>query len=150
MKIKQYAYFRIRSDRLPPAEITTHVGIAPDRVALRGSRIKDPPRPATHVWEVRCDEHGLTVTEQIERVIDRLGPRRDAIRVLVESAHDITTCLQVVREFDGDDGEEEVLPSIGDLQKLSGQHQLLGWHLSVEVLDFLRGVQAEIDVDEYG
>jgi sirohydrochlorin ferrochelatase len=36
------------------------------------------------------------------------------------------------------------------LVKLSGQHQLLGWHVSGDVLDFVREVHAEIDVDEYG
>jgi hypothetical protein len=59
--------------------------------------------------------------------------------------------LQLVRHFDDDDGEEEEL-SVSDapLQKLAGQHQLLGWHLDSDVLGFLARVGAEIDADEYG
>jgi hypothetical protein len=59
--------------------------------------------------------------------------------------------LQVVRYFDDPDGEEEELsPPDAELQKLSGQHQLLGWHLDREVLDFLMATGASLDVDEYG
>jgi hypothetical protein len=36
------------------------------------------------------------------------------------------------------------------LEKLAGQHQLLGSHLNREVLDFLTEVGAELDADEYG
>jgi hypothetical protein len=36
------------------------------------------------------------------------------------------------------------------LEKLSGQHQLLGWHLDRHVLNFLSEVGAEFDADEYG
>jgi hypothetical protein len=35
-------------------------------------------------------------------------------------------------------------------EKLSGQHQLLGWHLPGDVMRFLVDVGAELDVDEYG
>lgn len=150
MRIRQYAYFSLRSEDVPPDEITERIGINPDRVALRGSRIQDPPRPAAHLWEVRCDEPGLTVTEQVAHVIARVGPKRSAIRALVDSSAQISAWLQVVRYFDADDGEEEASTVIGDLEKLPGQHQLLGWHLSADALDFVRDVHAEIDVDEYG
>jgi hypothetical protein len=59
--------------------------------------------------------------------------------------------LQLVRFFDDEDGEEEELsPPDAPLQKLSGQHQLLGWHLDRDSLGFLAHVGAEIDADEYG
>jgi hypothetical protein len=59
--------------------------------------------------------------------------------------------LQVVRYFGFDDGEKEGLTVTADgLEKLSGQHQLLGWHLSAEVMSFLVNLGAEIDADEYG
>ena len=42
-------------------------------------------------------------------------------------------------------------PEQGQLmEKLPRQHQLLGWHLGPEVLDFLAATGAELDVDEYG
>jgi hypothetical protein len=37
-----------------------------------------------------------------------------------------------------------------EFERLSGQHQLLGWHLGRNILDFLRDVDAEMDFDEYG
>jgi hypothetical protein len=39
---------------------------------------------------------------------------------------------------------------VGELEKLSDQHQLLGWHLDRGVVQFLDEVDAELDVDEYG
>jgi hypothetical protein len=33
---------------------------------------------------------------------------------------------------------------------MTGQHQLLGWHLDRETLQFILGIGAAIDVDEYG
>jgi hypothetical protein len=36
------------------------------------------------------------------------------------------------------------------LQKLPGQHQLLGWHLDRDAVRLLARVGAEIDADEYG
>jgi hypothetical protein len=150
MKIEQYAYFGIYSDEMPPDEITARVGVEPDHVAVRGSRIQDPPRPVSHMWHVECREPGLTVDEQIARVVARVGPKRAAIRALVESSSDTGAVLRIVRYFDSDQGEEEELTVVGDLHKLTGQHQLLGWHLSSDVLDFVRDVHAEIDADEYG
>jgi hypothetical protein len=59
--------------------------------------------------------------------------------------------LQLVRQFDDDEGEEEELsPPDAPLQKLAGQHQLLGWHLEADSVGFLARVGAEIDCDEYG
>jgi hypothetical protein len=80
IKIKQYAYFAIGSDVLTPDEIARRVGLPPDRALLRGSRIENPPRPAIHKWEIRCDEPGLPVNEMIARVLARLEPSRSAIR----------------------------------------------------------------------
>nr|WP_255279509.1 hypothetical protein [Actinomadura madurae] len=58
--------------------------------------------------------------------------------------------LQVVRMFEHPDGEEEDRPApVGGLEKLPGQHQLLGWHLDGRVLEFLRLTRAELDIDEY-
>jgi len=59
--------------------------------------------------------------------------------------------LSVDCYLDDDDGEEEELsPADAPLQKLAGQHQLLGWHLDADSISFLARVGAEIDADEYG
>jgi hypothetical protein len=62
------------------------------------------------------------------------------------------SCLQLVRFFNDDEGEdeEEVSPPDAPLQKLAGQHQLLGWHLDADSLNFLSRIGAETDADEYG
>jgi hypothetical protein len=150
MKIRQYTYFGIRSGQVHPDEITARLGLVPDRVALRGSRVEDPPRPKAHLWVVGCDAPGLTVTEQLEQVIARVNVKREAIRELIESSDETAAWLQVVRHFEADDGDAEGVPVAGDVEERSGQHQLLGWHLSAEALDFVREVHAEIDIDEYG
>ena len=36
------------------------------------------------------------------------------------------------------------------LERLPGQHQLLGWHLTHEQLGFLASIRCSIDADEYG
>jgi hypothetical protein len=80
-----------------------------------------------------------------------VAPSRTAIRELLKTSDDTTPWLQIVRSFNTDDGEDETIDVTPDgLEKLSGQHQLLGWHLNGEVLDFLSEVGAELDADEYG
>jgi hypothetical protein len=151
MKIEQYVYFAIASSVLVPDEIGRRVGLVPDHVMIRGSRSEDPPRPKYHKWELRSDERGLGIGEQVERVMGRLAPARDAIRDLVASSDDIAAWLQIVRYFNAEAGEEEEITVTEDgLEKLSGQHQLLGWHLDREVIAFLADVGAEFDADEYG
>jgi hypothetical protein len=151
MKIRQHAYFAISSEALKASEITRRVGLAPDQATLRASRMQDPPRPRFHIWEVRCDEPGLPVDAQIDRVIKRLLPVRAAVRDLVATVDDAAAWLQVVRYFDVEDGEEEKITVTPEgLVKLSGQHQLLGWHLDHDVLAFLVDVGAEFSADEYG
>ena len=36
------------------------------------------------MWEVRCEERGLTVDEQVDRIVARLSPYRPAIRKVVD------------------------------------------------------------------
>jgi hypothetical protein len=58
--------------------------------------------------------------------------------------------MSVVRYFNDDEGEEEAFSAPNaPLQKLQGQHQLLGWNLGSRVLGFLVAVGADLDVDEY-
>jgi hypothetical protein len=149
MKISQYVYFALKSETILPSELARRVGLRGDREAARGSRRVDPPRPVLHAWEVRCEERGLTITEQVERVISRVMPRRAAIRQLIDDG-EVMAVLQIVRYLDDQGGDEEQITRVGDLEKLGGQHQLLGWHLDRSVVGFLDEVDAELDVDEYG
>jgi len=75
--------------------------------------------------------------------------------VAADSAPRVGSVLRVVRHFDdvsGEEEEESVLEMREGrrLEKLPGQHQLLGWHLSPRVIDFLWSTHASLDFDEYG
>jgi hypothetical protein len=72
MFVHQYAYFALRSVQVPAEEIAVRLGIEPDEVLTRGSRRADPVRPTSHCWKVVCRMPGLTVDEQITRIVDRL------------------------------------------------------------------------------
>ena len=150
VKIRQYVYFGISSDVLRPGEIAERVGLAADSEWLRGSRIEAPPHPIHHVWKVECGDKGLGVGEQVARVMERVWPRRAAIRELVEGG-EVKAWLQIVRYFGDEEGKEEEIDATPEgLVKLTGQHQLLGWHLDRQALAFLTEVDAELDADEYG
>jgi hypothetical protein len=149
MKIAQYVYFGIWSDTLITEEIAQRVGLVPDSSRVRGSRSADPARPVHHVWAVECKGRGMDVEQQIADVMRRVIPCRDNIRDLVGTG-EAKAWLQIVRNFDASDGEEEEITEAGDLVKLGGQHQLLGWHLDGAIVRFLADVGAAIDCDEYG
>ena len=155
VRIKQYVYFALKSEHVTAATMADQIGLAADEVSVRGSTIAGPrPKPFVHSWKIVCDTPGLTVDEQVDRVIERLGPYRSAIREVVGGIDDAKAVLQVVRYFGAwladDEGEEEELTVVGNLEKLPGQHQLLGWHLRREVMEFLLDVNAEMNFDEYG
>ncbi|MFG2099251.1 DUF4279 domain-containing protein [Micromonospora echinaurantiaca] len=155
MIVSQYVYFALSSKRVSAAEITARLGIEPDEIVVRGSRSASPARPARHRWKITCRKPGLTVDEQINRIMDRLFDHAKRIGELAVELDEIdgepgASMLQVVRVFEHPDGEEEYLASpVEGLEKLAGQHQLLGWHVDARVLEFLRLTRAELDVDEY-
>ncbi|MBQ0892879.1 DUF4279 domain-containing protein [Micromonospora sp. U56] len=156
MRVHQYVYFSLRSDYIPADEIAARLGTEADEIRVKASRRENPPAPRCHAWNVVCRDGGLTVDEQIDRVIDRLQPLTDQIAALAREIDASegecrAATLQVVRYFNDDDGEEEnPQPDGTDLVRLPGQHQLLGWHLDRRVLEFLHHTGAELDVDEYG
>jgi hypothetical protein len=159
MKIRQYAYFGFWSDETTASDITARLGIEPDGFLVKGSRVANPPRPRYHKWRVECDRKGSSVEDQIKVVIEKLIPKKAAIAALVAHLKNEVdpggAYLQIVRYFNDEDGEEEAsgqvtFPDESEFEKLPGQHQLLGWHLGRDVLDFLDEVEADIDFDEYG
>lgn len=75
------------------------------------------------------------------------------IRGLVDDGSCAAT-LVAVRRLNDPEGEQErsdkiVIESMV-LEELSGQHQLLGWHLGPEIFSSVAETRAELDVDEYG
>ena len=154
MRIKHYAYFRLASEDMSADEIARRVGLRADKSSVRGSELEGPrPKPLLNSWQIVCEMPGLSVGEHICQVVDRIRAYEPGIRECVDAGCSAT--MQVVRYLgawlDDDEGEEEertITPE--GLEKLPGQHQLLGWHLGPEILAFLTRVGAELDLDEYG
>ncbi len=154
LRIRQYVYFALKSETMPAAAITAHLDVEPDCVGVRGARRSVPPVPVCHSWTIECRQPGLAVDEQAAQVLSRIRPIADAIRALTVSG-EVSAVLQVVRDFDNDQGEpgnyDPVTTDDGRvLQRLAGQHHLLGWHLTGDDLALLASVAATLDVDEYG
>ncbi|MFE9688994.1 DUF4279 domain-containing protein [Micromonospora sp. NPDC005806] len=155
MIVSQYVYFAPSSKWVSAAEIAARLGLEPDEIVVRGSCLASPARPASHRWKITCRKPGLTVEEQINRIVDRLFDHAERIGELAVELDNVdgepgASVLQVVRVFEHPDGEEEDLTGpVEGLEKLAGQHQLLGWHVDARVLEFLRLTRAALDVDEY-
>jgi hypothetical protein len=156
MRVQQYVYFALRSVEMSAAEMTVRLGLEPDEAVVRGSRQTAPVLlPAAHCWRVVCRKPGLRIDEQVDAVIDRLFAHADRLGELAAELERLdrgtgASCLQVVRVFEHPEGEDEDLTSpVEGMQKLPGQHQLLGWHLDARTLEFLRRTRAELDADEY-
>ncbi|MFI5480613.1 DUF4279 domain-containing protein [Streptomyces rubiginosohelvolus] len=82
--------------------------------------------------------------EQIARVLSRLRPRTDRIAELMKqfnSAED--------EEEPGLEARLEVVRYFNDEQQERGEHNLFGWALDREAIDFLAATGAYLDVDEY-
>ncbi|SDT82100.1 protein of unknown function [Streptomyces sp. TLI_053] len=147
MPLRQYAYFALFSQHVSADEMTSQLGITPDEVSVRGSRFTEPKAiPASHRWKVVCREPGLSVDEQIARLLCRLRPHTARVAELVGQLANGGggAVLQVVRYFNDTDHDES--PSHPDAPDTPN---LFGWHLERDVLDFLAAVDAELDVDEY-
>ncbi|MFC9265286.1 DUF4279 domain-containing protein [Streptomyces hydrogenans] len=143
MSLHQYAYFALFSRHTSAADMTSQLGITPDEVTIRGSRITEPAMvPVDHAWMVVCRDPGLRVDEQISRILDRLQPHTDRIsdvtRLLASTGGG--SVLNVVRYFNDTD---QAQPGAADAP------DLFGWHLDRKVLDFLSATGAELGVDEY-
>lgn len=153
MRIRQFVYFGLWSDTLTAAAITQILELSPDATSVRGSLHLDPPRPPHHRWALECRRTELRIDEQIAHVLTRVRPIADRIKPLTLTG-DVTAALIIVRYFDDEAGEPEridtiELPDGQPLTKLSGQHQLLGWHIEPADLQLLALLHADLDVDEY-
>ncbi|MFC7220765.1 DUF4279 domain-containing protein [Streptomyces polyrhachis] len=152
MPVDQYAYFALSSYETSAAEMTAVLGLEPDEKVIRGSHTLEPNAlPTTHRWKVVCRKPGLSVDEQIARVVERLTPHADAIAALArrldaEGPQGPSAVLQVVRCFStGSDQQDQ--PRSTDAT--TDPPNLFGWHLGRDTLDFLHATGAVLDVDEY-
>ncbi|MER7277545.1 DUF4279 domain-containing protein [Dactylosporangium sp. NPDC000244] len=142
MRVHQYVYFALRSERVSASQVAREIGLDPDEVTVQGSRLPDVPIPRAHAWKISCRDTDLFLDEQIGRVLDRLEPYADRIGGLTARLDadepGTTACLQIVREYTPEaDGEDPSEPN------------LLGWSLDRRTLAFLTRTGAVVDVDEY-
>ncbi len=87
-------------------------------------------------------------------MLARLEPLQDRLRDLACN-QDVSFRLIIIRYFNDEDGEEEVFEAAITqdgklLERLPGQHQLLGWVLTLEQQGFLAPSRLAIWADEYG
>jgi hypothetical protein len=154
MKISQRVYFAIRSETFTAAAVTAFLGTAPDEIKVHGSKRTQPPVPVMHSWSLHCRDRGLMLDAQIGKILARIEPLRPRLQDLA-ARPDVDLVLFIVRFFGDEDGEEESIDTVTTeegavLERLPGQHQLLGWHLTWEQLGFLAAIRCSIDADEYG
>lgn len=154
LKIKQYTYFALHSASLSCDEIEVQVGIVADEHKTFGEEehSQDSSQQIIHSWQLICYDN-IPVDKQIDSLVERLKPAQTALQKLA-GTDDVVAVMQVVRYLDDDEGEDEIIetyndPVHGELTKLSGQHQLLGWELEPQTIAFLAGINASLSVDEY-
>ncbi|WP_406210508.1 DUF4279 domain-containing protein [Kitasatospora sp. NBC_01560] len=151
MPVDQYVYFALSSYVTSAVEMTAVLGLEPDETVVRGSRIPGPkPIPVVHRWKIVCREPGLSVDEQIARVLKRLAPHAEAIAALArrldaEDPQGPSAVLEVVRYFNDGPGPKDHPLSDAPAEA----PKLFGWHLGRDVLGFLHRTGAVLDVDEY-
>jgi hypothetical protein len=131
-KVQQYCYFWMASPVVTASEITDVLGLAPDRVSVRGSkRAELPPVPVEHAWELRC-ERQARIDEQASEILRRIEPVADKVRSLT-NRDDIRAGLMMVRYFDDEEGG----------------YGAMGWSLAPAQIALLAHLGASIDADEY-
>lgn len=148
MKIRQFAYVLVASESMRPDEITDALAIVPSSTTLRASRSVDPPVPRANMWRFEAAA-SARVDELISELVERLEPSAEAVRRLA-ARPDTSVGIQVVRYFDDPEGDDEEPVPDGDLEKLAGQHQHLGFHLDPDLMFRLHALSCALDVDEYG
>lgn len=154
MRMSQYVSFAVRSLTVPAAKMTAQLGVQPDLERVRGE-VRSQPRmvPAEHAWEICCADKSTTLDTQIDRVIERLLPLRDALSTLVRGDDQLHAELLLFRNFNDLKGESALSGGGAGsdmLAWLSGVHHLLGWRLRSEHLEFLASIPADIVAEENG
>lgn len=148
VKIVQKAKFVVESATMDPDQIASELGMTFDGVHWPSVRQTDPPRGRNNSWVI-LEVSDRTVDEGIEELLDRIAPAADRLQELRRAGR-ADPHLSVVRKFDDEDGIDEDLSDLGGFRRLSGQHQLLGFHLDLGLLQRLVDLGCELDVDEYG
>ena len=138
-----------------PDAITSRVQLVPDETKAKGSRITDPkPIPRFHLWTVKsgCPETA-ELNDHLSALVAKIEPYTSLIRAFLDSS-DADGQFNVVREFEAGPELDGIVDvgryGPGNLERLRGQHPLLGFHLDRDVLDLASSLGVDFDFDEYG
>lgn len=129
--------------------------VEPDEISVRGSRMATPAIPGCHAWTIVCRLPGLSVSEQLAEIVDRLRPHRDQIVSLSKelAAGDPElggATLDLVHYLDDSDPDDEPsAPAAAPSSEEADHDPLLAWARDREVLDFLLATSLSIDLDIY-
>ena len=129
-----YVYFALKGDCFDPAEVTTHLGVAPTRTWQKG----DTSTFGNHQWKysgwVLSTAKGtepLDIDRLVTEIVDQLHDRTEAI-LAVKKQLGLNSVLEIVLYVDVN--EEASTPALG--------HDL-------RTLDFLSRTRTITDVDIY-
>lgn len=154
MKVRQYVYLGIKSDGVDPGVISERLGLMPDDVQLRGSRHQGPPPvPRCHLWRLKSGAAtDASLDDHFAALRVRLGDSASRLRNLQET-EEVTAVIQVVRSFDPGPEDRHISEPgrvVGDLERLGGQHPLVGFDLSPDLVSYAAEAGIGFDFDEYG
>lgn len=147
MHARQHLHFSITSRHVTASEITDRLGMQPDEIAVRGSRLAHPVTPPAHAWTITCKQPGLSVSNQLIQIVARL--RTILTRVTALSAELAEAdpehggaCLELVTYLEDHAVDAETPPEepIDPLQQ---------WALEREILHFLLTTTPAFDLDIY-
>ena len=134
--------------------ISERLGLIPTETKLMGSRhLGPPPIPRCHLWQLDSgvESHELPLDDHLRSLVTRLGDSAVRVRNLARDGEASAT-IQVVRYFEP--GPEDRLISepgrhVGDLERLRGQHPLVGFEIEPGLIEYAAQAGIGFDFDEY-
>lgn len=130
------------------------IGLEPTEAEAMGSR--DPSRgiPRCHLWSLASGvDEAASLDDHVNALVPIMQSRTEAFRA-VSAIKSIGIWLTIVRHFED---ANEVFDQSGygldadaGVERLGGQHPLLGWGMDRDVVELLSECGIGLDVDEYG
>jgi Domain of unknown function (DUF4279) len=155
VKVRQYAYLSVLSESLDPGQLSEELALMPTDAKLRGSRQPGPPPiPRCHLWQLGSGvkSHEVRLDQHLSSLLSRLAGSAARIRKLAESG-DATAVIQVVRYFEPGPEDRHIIEpgrNVGGLERLGGQHPLVGFDLEPALVSFAAEAGVGFSFDEYG
>lgn len=154
MKVRQYVYLGVRSELLDPGIISQRLSLIPSQTKLMGSRhLGPPPIPRCHLWQLDSgvESRELPLDDHFRSLLTRLGDSAIRVRDLVRD--DLATAtIEVVRHFEAGPEDRHISEPgrrVGDLERLRGQHPLVGFGIEPGLLAYAALAGIAFEFDEY-